>query len=209
MHLRVHSGHTKAYLRVHYGHPRAYLRVHSGHPRAYLRVHSGHLSAYPRVHSGHPRAYPIRNVQAQFACAISAHDIYVMFACYYWPGLSNPGQYSVAFHFRDWGRDLDMQINDFRVTLRASPVSARRTDLSAEANFHTSPEQEGIFSRYVFLLYSFVYLSCNTLCCSTTSFVLYITIINTTNNLQLCAKVNDVKWRITIIVFSTCTLNTS
>ena len=25
-----------------------------------------------------------------------------------WHGLSNPGQYSVAFHFRDWGRDLDM-----------------------------------------------------------------------------------------------------
>ena len=39
---------------------------------------------------------------------------------YYWPGLSNPGQYSVAFHFRDWGRDLDVQTNDFRVTLRAS-----------------------------------------------------------------------------------------
>ena len=111
----------------------------------------------------------------------------------YWPGLSNPGQYSVAFHSRDWGRDLGMQINDFRVTLRASPVSARTTYLSAEANFHTSPEEEGIFSRYVFLLYSFVYLSCNTLCCSTTSFVLYIAIINTTNDLQLCAKVNVVK----------------
>ena len=50
----------------------------------------------------------------------------------------------------------------FRVTLRASPVSARSTDLSAEANFHTSPEEEGIFSRYVFLLYIPVYLSCNT-----------------------------------------------
>ena len=94
----------------------------------------------------------------------------------------NPGQYSVAFHFRDWGHDLDMQIIDFRVTLRASPVSARTTDLSAEANFHTSPEEEGIFSRYVFLLYISVYLSCSTLCCSTTSFVVYITITNTTNN---------------------------
>ena len=39
---------------------------------------------------------------------------------YYWPRLSNPGQYSVAFHFRDWGRDLDMQTDDFRVTLRDS-----------------------------------------------------------------------------------------
>ena len=86
-----------------------------------------------------------------------------------------------------------MQINDFRVTPRASPVSARSTDLSAESNFHTSPEEEGIFSRYVVLLYSLVYLSCNTLCCSTTSFVLYITVINTTNNLQLCAKINVVK----------------
>ena len=59
-------------------------------------------------------------------------------------------------------RDLDMQTNDFRVTLRASPISAQTTNLSAEANFHTSPEEEEFFFRYVFLLYMFVYLSCNT-----------------------------------------------
>ena len=33
----------------------------------------------------------------------------------YRSGLSNPGQYSVAIHFRDWGHDLNMQANDFRV----------------------------------------------------------------------------------------------
>ena len=29
-----------------------------------------------------------------------------------WPGSSDPGIY--AFNFHDWGRDLDMQTNDFR-----------------------------------------------------------------------------------------------
>ena len=34
-----------------------------------------------------------------------------------WPGSSHLGFYSHAFHFHDWGRDLDMQTNDFRETL--------------------------------------------------------------------------------------------
>ena len=31
-----------------------------------------------------------------------------------WPGSSDPGIYSDAFNFHNWGRDLDMQTNYFR-----------------------------------------------------------------------------------------------
>ena len=43
-----------------------------------------------------------------------------------------------------------------------SRTSARTTYRLGEANFHTSLEEEGIFSRHVVLISIIVYLSCNT-----------------------------------------------
>ena len=43
-----------------------------------------------------------------------------------------------------------------------SRTSARTTYRLGEANFHTSIEEEGIFSRHVVLISIIVYLSCNT-----------------------------------------------
>ena len=68
----------------------------------YIQLHTRHC-AVPR-----PRDNRLRH---RFYPTPSAGD---------WPGSSDPCLFSDAFNFHDWGRDLDMQTNDFRGTLRAS-----------------------------------------------------------------------------------------
>ena len=51
-----------------------------------------------------------------FVCAyVEIRDYkYVFMILHYWPGLSKPGQYSVAFPFLRWGIFLLMGTDDFR-----------------------------------------------------------------------------------------------
>ena len=59
-----------------------------------------------------------------------------------------------------YGSEIDRRYAALWVENPFSHTSARTTYRLGEANFHTGPEEEGIFSRHNVLLSISVYLSC-------------------------------------------------
>ena len=63
-------------------------------------------------------------------------------------------------HHFTYGSDIDPRYAALWVENPFSHTSARTTYRLGEANFHTGPEEEGIFSHHIVLLSISVYVSC-------------------------------------------------